>query len=1404
MRNRFLVSLFLLILLAGSFMPAGLTRTPVAGATAYRAVVVDGDMGDWAIDEDMEAYGSYTLYLTWDATNLYLGLTGATLGDTGGQDKSFFACFDTDLTPGSGAAADGYGNVTFDPNLFGPEYCYYFAGGVGWYEWSTWNGSAWGWNGWRNDGTYYNWPGNPAPVPGSELTILRSDIGNPSAVGVVAWLTPEESGTLQASWPTANPIGTTPLLTLFYHLPSLVDGISPDRSRLAGTVIINEFRPKGTEWVELYNPTGAPVSLEGWYADDVECGAGTSFIGTVTIGPGAYYTILASAPGDNFTLDNSGGTLYLCNIGHEEVDRVGYGNAGGAPLSHYQPPTDNSTARTPNGTDTDDHARDWNIATTPTQSAPNNAAAVLLGSSLIVNEAEFAGAGASSRVELYNPTADAIVVSDWLFTDGDAAPTVLTTTPGVTIQPGGFFVFRYSDQNGGGIAASDVSYLFMPDKVRVDQLGWNPVSLVNSAQRICDGDGPNDGYNWATSGGGTTLQDLPETYGLPNCAADAAIAKTGPAYIGAGGGDVDYIITYWMTGGAPGQNILITDTLPAGVAYVSFDSILPVTLTNTDPVVFDAGSLAGLGVNVITLTANVPAGLPFGTHLTNTVRLACDGDENAANDEDEWVTIVVGSETGIAKAGPAFALPGQTIAYTLTYTVDGDPAEGVIITDTLPADVTYLSDNAPVIPSEPMPGTRRWELGTVSVGTHSFVVLGEISLTPTAWVLHNEAQIYASNDTAPGNNTAFADTDLPLPIQEIQYTADPGDGTYPSPYVGQHVWTMGVVVAATGIYGSAGTRYYIEDAAGGPWAGLLIYNGGTHPDVSEGDLVLLYGQVNEYEGATQLKIDAASGGLQQVLDTGQPLPLDLVTTSELTSTGGIVPESWESNLLAIPCAEVTGGFDPDNIFTVTDGSGGTARVGRWATYTYVPQVGDSLGLLSGIFMYETFGPDEYRLEPRGDADIVMGVGIVARGPADGAVDVPVGAVVTATFSISLNPSTVTPATFYLDGVPGTVSYDADTWTATFTPDADLAYGTTYTAHATTGIESADGAALCVEYVWSFTTVEPPAPDLRPSHKIAEPPNPPDLHPGDTFTYTIVLENGGEITAAAVLTDVLPAEVTVLTPTLPPAMVYEDGQLLWSGDVAPAQVLPLSFLAVVDTDVPIGTIVTNSVWIADGVHLFTRTASLEVAGLPDVEVSPSFLSALLSPDQSTVRNLTVANVGQEGLYWNLVEMPPVNWLSENPSNGLIPSGGQTVVAVTFDATGLTPNTYNTTLKLISNDPDEPEIDVPVTLVVTISCIPISDPAFTWTPLNPNAGEAVTFNGTANGLEPITYAWSFGDGGTGTGPTVQHTYTQAGTYTVVMTATNCGGDVPISHTVVVAGPPVQEWKVYLPIVIKNAGK
>lgn len=96
-------------------------------------------------------------------------------------------------------------------------------------------------------------------------------------------------------------------------------------------------------------------------------------------------------------------------------------------------------------------------------------------------------------------------------------------------------------------------------------------------------------------------------------------------------------------------------------------------------------------------------------------------------------------------------------------------------------------------------------------------------------------------------------------------------------------------------------------------------------------------------------------------------------------------------------------------------------------------------------------------------------------PANGAPAVAVNTMLSATFSEAMDSATINDSTFLLMGVgatpvAGAVNYAGTT--ATFTPTADLAANTTYTATITTGATDVPGNPLGANFVWSFTTALP--------------------------------------------------------------------------------------------------------------------------------------------------------------------------------------------------------------------------------------------------------------------------------------------------------------------------------------------
>ncbi|MDB4986630.1 MAG: hypothetical protein JWN04_1808 [Myxococcaceae bacterium] len=98
-------------------------------------------------------------------------------------------------------------------------------------------------------------------------------------------------------------------------------------------------------------------------------------------------------------------------------------------------------------------------------------------------------------------------------------------------------------------------------------------------------------------------------------------------------------------------------------------------------------------------------------------------------------------------------------------------------------------------------------------------------------------------------------------------------------------------------------------------------------------------------------------------------------------------------------------------------------------------------------------------------------------PAPGASAVPPNDSVFATFSKAMDAATLTPQTFTLTqgatNVPGVVSLNPATNTATFNPTVTLSANLLYTATLTTGVTDSGGVALGSAYSWTFTTALAP-------------------------------------------------------------------------------------------------------------------------------------------------------------------------------------------------------------------------------------------------------------------------------------------------------------------------------------------
>ena len=145
-------------------------------------------------------------------------------------------------------------------------------------------------------------------------------------------------------------------------------------------------------------------------------------------------------------------------------------------------------------------------------------------------------------------------------------------------------------------------------------------------------------------------------------------------------------------------------------------------------------------------------------------------------------------------------------------------------------------------------------------------------------------------------------------IYEIQYTEIPGsEGTYPSPLFEQYIITGGIV---SGINFDT-DHYFITSSTGGAWNGIYIYDNEHTPAI--GDSIIVYGQIWEYHGFTEIR-DISSF---EIISSNNPLPLSaLVNTNDINSQ-----EAYESVLIKVEDITVFSGYNEWSEWQVDDGSG---------------------------------------------------------------------------------------------------------------------------------------------------------------------------------------------------------------------------------------------------------------------------------------------------------------------------------------------------------------------------------------------------------------------------------------------------------------------------------------------------
>ncbi|MGB1251578.1 MAG: lamin tail domain-containing protein [Candidatus Promineifilaceae bacterium] len=298
------------------------------------------------------------------------------------------------------------------------------------------------------------------------------------------------------------------------------------------------------------------------------------------------------------------------------------------------------------------------------------ATAINASGSVVVSEVAWSGTNASTSdewIELYNPTNAPINLTNWTLQAQDGTPSI--TLQG-SIAANSFFLLERTNESTVSDLTADQLYsgslenvgetLFLRDESDglIDTVNgsggtWSSgssTSPIASMERI-DPALPDAENNWETHDGNirngldANGEPINGTPGQPNSAwaasgADLAITKWADAPV-PGATVITYHIVLENIGDSSAENIQITDTLPAALAYISQTS--NVTFTHPNATVL-AWSLAQLAPQTsLTIELNTQIATDTQGAIVNSVTVSSQTTETVTSNNTASATTLIGS-----------------------------------------------------------------------------------------------------------------------------------------------------------------------------------------------------------------------------------------------------------------------------------------------------------------------------------------------------------------------------------------------------------------------------------------------------------------------------------------------------------------------------------------------------------------------------------------------------------------------------------------------------------------------------------------------------------------------------------------------------------------------------------------
>lgn len=271
-----------------------------------------------------------------------------------------------------------------------------------------------------------------------------------------------------------------------------------------------------------------------------------------------------------------------------------------------------------------------------------------------------------------------------------------------------------------------------------------------------------DQHTVTDSSGLSVVTDDPAVGGAmdPTCVpldtADLSVSKTDSVDPVIAGSALAYTVTVSNAGPAAAENVVVTDTLPSGVTFVSTSGCAE------DPAGVPTCTLGSIGNGSSAMyTVNVTVDADTTGSINNQVSVASSREAAPGNESaSEITTIGVQSDLTISKTDSVDPVnAGSALAYTVTVNNNGpSDANGVVVTDTLPAGVTFVSTSGC---AEDPAGVPTCTLGSVSSGNSAMYTVNVTVDALTNGTITNNVSVAASTPLInTGDDSTSEDTEV--------------------------------------------------------------------------------------------------------------------------------------------------------------------------------------------------------------------------------------------------------------------------------------------------------------------------------------------------------------------------------------------------------------------------------------------------------------------------------------------------------------------------------------------------------------------------------------------------------------------------------------------------------------------